>query len=898
MSLAAGTRLGSYEIVAPLGTGGMGEVYRARDAKLNRNVAIKVLLPAFVSDPDRLARFGREAQLLASLNHPNIANVHGLEDAGEVRAIVMELVEGPTLADRIAEGALTADEAVPIAKQIAEALEAAHERGIIHRDLKPANIKVREDGRVKVLDFGLAKALDETATTSESNAAIRSSPTVTSPAMTMRGVILGTAAYMSPEQAKGRIANKRSDIWSFGCVLYEMFTGRRAFDGEDISETMASVLKSTPDWNALPPDLPATIRALIEGCLRKEPRDRIGDISTALFLLTHWNAIASPGHVGSRPQRSLLARTFPVVALVASVVLAGAAWFWKPEPSPALAVVRFAITLPPDQGFAVARQAIDFSSDGTRVVYTADGRLFIRSLSEIEPRLVLGAEPAIHPVFSPDGQSVVYWSESLLKRIAVSGGGPVRVCQAAAAPSGITWQDDDAILFSQPGTGIMRVSANGGNPEVLVRLTSDELASRPELLPDHKTLLFTVTRRTATADPWQQARIVLQPLNTGERKTLIEPGTDGRYVSSGHIVYAVGGTLYAIAFDAAKLAVTGVPVPVLEGVRRVTVPTIGSAHFAVSNSGSLAYLPGPAAGPQQNLMVFDRKGGAQAMNLPVAAYAYPRVSPDGKRLALEINDGKEVNIAVYELSGAASVRRLTFGGNNRFPIWSADGRRLAFQSDREGDLAVFWQAADGGRADRLTRPEPGTAHVPESWHPRGDTFLFSVAKGPEVSLWRFSVPDRQATRFGDVRSASLPTNAVFSPDGRWVAYQRGEPEQAEGTTFVEPYPPDGTKFQIARGGRPAWSREGTELFFIPAPNRFMAAKVQTQPTFTFANPVDVPRGFGVADPTNPRPYDVTSDGRFIGVGTPSQTKSGLPGPPEIHVVLNWYQELKRLVPIR
>jgi Tol biopolymer transport system component len=486
----------------------------------------------------------------------------------------------------------------------------------------------------------------------------------------------------------------------------------------------------------------------------------------------------------------------------------------------------------------------------------------------------------------------------MLKRIPVSGGAAVTICQTTVSPSSIAW-GDDGILFAQPGTGIMRVSPNGGKPEVVVAADASEaLTHGPQLLPDGRTLLFTIVKRTAGADPWDNAHIVVQSLKTGERKTIVDGGTDARYVPTGHIVYAVGGTLFAVPFDLSKLASTAGPVPIVEGVRRVTAVTSGGAHFAFSNSGSLVYLPGPSSAAQQDLMLFDRQGGAEALKLPPALYLYPRVSPDGKRIAFETSDRKEAIVSIYELSRKSSVRRLTFGGNNRYPIWSADGRHVAFQSDREGDPAVFWQPADGGTAERLTKPDAGTSHVPESWSPTGDALLFSVTKGSESSLWTFSIRDRKATPFGAVRSMSYPTDAVFSPDGRWVAYQIGAPGEGEATTYVEPVPPTGTKYQIARGGRPQWSHDGTELFYVPAPSQFMAVTVSTQPSFAVTNPVAVPRGFGVADPAGPRPYDIMPDGRILGLGTAGQAPPGSSGQAQIHVVLNWFEELKARVPTK
>jgi serine/threonine-protein kinase len=874
--------------------GGMGEVYRATDTNLKRQVAIKVLPASVAVDAERLARFQREAEILAALNHPNIAHIHGLERSDGTVALVMELVEGPTLADRIARGLLPLDEALPIARQIAEALEAAHDQGIIHRDLKPANIKVRDDGMVKVLDFGLAKALDPPASSPD----VSQSPTITSPAMTQLGMILGTAAYMSPEQAKGRPADKRSDMWAFGCVLYEMVTGSRAFEGDDVSDTLANVLKSEPDWSALPANLPSPYGALVKGCLRKDRRERIGDSSTALFVLRHPDAVG-PASVGQLQRPPLKKRAVPIVLSLLVGAAAATATILRPQPLATAATTRFFIPLPDGQQLMLPRQAITISPDGTRIVYAADGKLFVRAMTEIEPRPIPGTEGALHPTFSPDGQSIAFWNDGALKRIDASGGTPVTLCLTtrAAAPSGITWTNT-GILFAEGRAGIMRVSANGGKPEVVVAVKESEgLVHGPQLLPDGDTVLFTIAQRTTGVDDiWGRAQIVTQSLKTGERKTLIDGGDDGRYVPTGHLVYMQGGTLLAVPFDLAKLAVTGGPVPLVQSVATMSAASTGGGQFAISNSGSLVYVRGLSG--QLDLILFDRKGAVEPLKLPPRAYAYPRVSPDGLRLAFETSDGQQTNVSIYELSGSSSVRRLTFGGNNRFPIWSADSRRVAFQSDRDGDLAVFWQPADGGAAERLTRAEAAVSHTPESWSPTLDAFLFSMTKGSQISLWTFSMQDRKATRFGDVTSTTFPPDAVFSPDGRWVAYQVGAVGQGEGTTYVQPFPfpADGKKYEIARGGRPLWSRDGTELFYIPAPGQLNAVTVKTQPTFSFTNPVAVPRRFGIADPSYPRPYDMLRDGRIIGVRAVGQAPSGASGSAEIQVVLNWFEELKARVP--
>jgi eukaryotic-like serine/threonine-protein kinase len=566
-------------------------------------------------------------------------------------------------------------------------------------------------------------------------------------------------------------------------------------------------------------------------------------------------------------------------------------------------VIRFAMTLPTGQRLTLSRQAVALSPDGTRIAYVAAGRLFLRLMSELEPRAIVEGGTITDPVFAPDGQSLVFWADSTLKRISISGGVPVTICRTSGpAPSGIAW-GVDGILFAQSGAGIMRVSPNGGQVEVLLAVSSSEgLVYGPQMLPDGGTLLFTIAPAAAAAgDRWDQARIVVQSLKTGERKTLIDGGTDARYVPTGHLVYALGGTLLAVPFSLAKLEVAGGPVPVVEGVRRansVSSAPSGTAHFTFSNTGSLVYVPGPVSTEQQDLFLFDRKGAAEALRLPPGVYAYPRVSPDGTRLAVETRDGNEATVSIYDFSGASSVRRLTFGGNNRFPIWSADSRHVAFQSDREGDLAVFWQPVDGGGAERLTKPEPGTSHVPESWSPTGDVLLFNAATRSATSLWALSIRDRKAVPFDDVRSGSLPTTAAFSPDGRWVAYQTGEAGTPEGTTYVQPFPPNGTKYQIARGGRPLWSRDGKELFYVPGPNQFMAVTVRTQQNFTSSNPVAIPRGFGSASPTSPRTFDITRDGRIVGVGIAGRSQGGLPEAEQIHVVVNWFEELKARVPTK
>ena len=897
-----GAAVGSYRILGKLGEGGMGEVYRAHDTRLRRDVALKVLPTLVAADPDRLARFEREAQLLASLNHPNIAQIYGVEDSHDgVRALVMELVEGPTLADRIAGGPISLDEALPIARQIAEALEAAHEQGIVHRDLKPANVKVRPDGTVKVLDFGLAKALEPALAPSGS---ATESPTITSPAMTRMGMILGTAAYMSPEQAKGRQADKRSDVWAFGAVLYEMLSGRRAFKGDDIADTLAAVLRQEIDWTALPAPTPSSLKRLLARCLERDPKRRLRDIGEARITLEDPSALAALESAPVTPPETARRRARTVaVALVAALLTGTAVWFlMRRGPAPPLAVTRSTIVLPEGQQFPIAvsmRRLLAISPDGTRLVYAGPSGLYLRPMADLNAVQIAGTDSfqaVSDPAFSPDGRSIAFFAsgDKTLKTIEVAGGAAVTICQVADT-FGISWQRD-AILYGQGRAGIMRVSPDGHTPETLARVKAGEEAHGPQLLPDGEHFLFTVATGTHPAR-WDAGRIVVQSLKSGEQKTIIEGGSDARYVPTGHIVYSLGASLYAVRFDATRLQVTSRPALMVEGVRRPPGGATGTAQYDWSATGSLVYIPGPNVSPMSRLEVVlvDRQGRVEPLKLPAGPYLSPRVSPDGKRMAFFTDDGKEAIVWTYELSGASAKVRLTYGGNNRFPIWSADGTRIAFQSDREGDLAVFWQAADGtGAAARLTKPEKGTAHVPESWSPKNDAFLYSVKSDSDLSLWTFSLRERKSSPFNSVHSLNA-SGAAFSPDGRWVAYSTTVGGST--TISVQPFPPTGARYELfGKDGdvphMPAWSPDGKELFFDPRAGGFEAASITTHPTFAFGNPVAVPHPFQLGPAGARRAYDVAPDGRFLGLLPAGQKEFLTPITPQIQVVLNWFEELK------
>ena len=904
MPLTSGTRLGSYEVIDTLGAGGMGEVYRARDSKLGRSVAIKIVREG-LADPDRVARFEREAKVLASLNHPHIASLYGMEVADGRHFLVMELIEGETLADRLRRGALPVEDTLQIALQIADALETAHEKSIVHRDLKPANVKITPEEKVKVLDFGLAKAVE----TERTATSMSDSPTLSMMA-SQAGIILGTAAYMSPEQAKGFPADHRSDVFSFGVVLYEMLTGRQPFQGETAPDVLASVLVRDPELSKLPADLNPRLGELLRRCLEKSPKRRwqaMGDLRSEI------EAVASAPRLlpaaGRVEQRPLWRRGVPVVlAAVLAAALAGTGvWMLRtPPPQP---VARFSFALP--EGLvlsAVGRHSVAISQDGQRMAFVGNSRIYLRPLSELDAKPIPGTEgfqSVTSPAFSPDGLSLAFFavSDQTLKRIVVTGGAAVTIC-SASNPYGLIWTPD-GIVFGQGRGGIMRVSANGGKPEQLVAVKESELAHGPQILPSGKHVLFTLTGGSSAAsnDRWEKARIVVQSLTTHEQKTVIEGGTDARFVPTGHLVYALSGSLYAIPFDVKRLATTGGAVPIVEGVRRSPGTTTGAAQAAISTTGSLVYFPGPAlaSSGQFELVLADRKGTVEKLRLPPGSYATPRVSPDGRQVAFVTNDGKEDMISIYDLSGASVMRRLTYGGNSRHPIWSSDGQHIAFQSDRDGDLAMFWQRADNtGQVERLTKPDQGVAHVPESWHPTSNVLLFSAVKTGEVTLWALTLPDKKATPFGGVKS-TLPTGAVFSPDGRWVAYTSNE--TGSNRAYVQPFPATGARYQIY-GKDPEsahhllWTKTN-ELIYNPRPTSLEVVSVTTQPIPSFGNPVALPRLFSTGPPQTRRPFDLMPDGRFLGLAVPGQTETATgPAAPEVRLVLNWFEELKQRVPVK
>jgi Tol biopolymer transport system component len=902
MPLSAGTRLGSYQILSALGAGGMGEVYRARDTRLDRDVAIKILPEAFAADAERVARFQREAKVLASLNHPHIAAIYGLETADGVTALVMELVEGEDLAQRLTRGAIPLDEALPIAKQIAEALEAAHEQGIIHRDLKPANINVRSDGTVKVLDFGLAKALEPVAAP---GADVTASPTITSPTLTQRGVILGTAAYMSPEQAKGRAADKRSDMWAFGCVLYEMSTGNRAFRGDDVSDTLAAVLRGEPDWNALDPETPAAIRRLLRRCLVKDLKGRIGDASIARIEI---DDVQSGAHIDDEVVQKTPGRRETLVwvsALVLVALLAAGVMAWMRGHAfvPAPRLVRFTITLPIGYQFSNLNRPMALSPDGTAIVYTANQQMFLWAMNQLAPVPIHGTENAgtggvRSPFFSPDGQWIGFWQSGQLRKVSITGGAPVMLC-SARTPTGASWTAENTILYGQGAEGIWRVSGDGGKPENVVKVDAGQSASAPELLPRGRTILFTLARKELDA-----GQIVVQSLDTGIRQVVLERGTDARYLPTGHLAYALGSTLLAVRFDIATLKVKGGPVPLVEDV--AVTPDGVLAHFAVSNEGTLVYVPRDAvAGIGQRTLVWvDRQGREAPIKAPPRAYVYPRLSPDGTRIALMVAD-QEHDIWVWDLVREKPLTRLTFGPAFEVGVaWTPNGQSVIFSSGALPGLGpsnLFRRAADGtGPVEQLTQD---TAAIgPFAVTPDGTGLIFSQrppAGGTAGDLSDLMllplIGDRRPKPL--VPTASTEAFGEVSPDGHWLAYQSNESGQFE--IWVTPFPNVTTgKWQVSTGGgrQPLWARTGQELFY-ESMGAMMRVSPTSRSTFAAGPPSKLFDATSFFIPEVPgRVYDITPDGRrFLMTKASRAADASLPSARFV-VVQHWFEELKARVP--
>jgi serine/threonine-protein kinase len=887
----------------------MGEVYRAHDSTLGRDVAIKILPDAWLRDPDRLSRFDREARVLASLNHPNIGAIYSIEDAYDStegvagRALVLELVEGLTLAERLTRRApgLALQEALDIARQVANALDAAHEKGIVHRDLKPANIKITPAGVVKVLDFGLATYAAPPTGSGSLGAGLASSHVQTvAVGSTGEGLIVGTAAYMSPEQARGLPVDKRTDMWAFGCLVYEMLSGRPPFLGNTVTDTLAFVLEREPNWASLPPDASSGIRRLIERCLVKDPKRRLRDIGDArLEIDAALDAPPSSEVARSAGRPSGMARRWLPALLVTAVVSGLAGWMLGRRSTPVASgsdgVTRLVITPPPGEPLAVDTSAVAVSPDGRRVAYVAgEGghqRIYMREIDQFTSTPLAGTEGGSNPFFSPDGQWLGFLANGKLRKMSVGGGSPQTITETAQTVSAFAvanWERDDSIYFTPiVGTGIWRVPAAGGMPTTVTTLKSGENSHRwPQLLPGGKALLF-------SADVPPASQVFVQLLDTGERRSLVK-GVAARYLSTGHLVYVQAGTLMAVPFDLARLQLAGTPVAMSSGVMqvgRLRTSTVSNStpQLSFSTFGTMAYIPANQRTRQAALVWVDRNGAEQQTGASGGSYYQPRLSPDGRRVAVTVGGEDHDDLWLYELA-RETWSRVTSGGNNAFPLWSPDGRRLAYSSDKAGPDNMYSRSLDGSTGEeRLIASEQ--ANYCFSWS--RDGVLAYVLPSPRTlqDIWVLR-PDQKGNATPFLQTPFGEGAPAFSPDGRWIAYVSNESGRNE--VYARPFPGPGEKITVSAegGNEPVWTRNGRELLYRNA-DSMMAVDVSTSPSFSTGKPRRLfEKHYEPTLALWPN-YDVAIDGRqFLMVKTIGQEEAAS----QINVVLNWGEELKRLLP--
>jgi eukaryotic-like serine/threonine-protein kinase len=906
--LNVGTKLGSYEVTGAIGAGGMGEVYRARDTNLGRDVAIKVLPEAFTRDPDRMARFGREAKLLAALDHSNIASIYGLETSGNARALVMQLAEGPTLAERIAQGPLPIDDALRIAKQICDALEYAHEKGIIHRDLKPANIKVADDDMVKILDFGLAKALESGPSTED----IANSPTLSRMA-TQTGVLLGTAAYMSPEQAKAKPVDRRADIWAFGCVLYEMLTGKKAFPGDAVTEILAAVLKNEPDWSLLPSATPMRVRVLLQRCLQKDPKQRLRDIGDARISLDEVLAGAPEAATG------IVAAARPwwlwAVSGVAGFLALGMALFaflYFHRELPASPITRFEIPVPEKTS---VEPFVAVSPDGSKLAFIGTGaggtRLWVRSLETMEARPLDGTEGMTGwPIWSPDSRFIAFSASGKLKKIESTGSPPVTLCDAPAGGGGV-WTSKDMIVFGS-NAGIQEVSASGGSPS---SVTTGGASINPSLLPDGRHFIYWRGSPGGSGIGIYVGSLDGKSPEASPKKLLPDVSPVVAYAPSsdpsvGYLLFVRGattagasGTLMAQPFDTRRLELTGEAVPIAERVSNLS--------FSASASGVLIYVAGSSTNPentqggiQGQLAWFDRSGRVLGTFGDPGLYRTVALSPNGKRVAfdrpIDPRNPTQRNIWLYDFERGVSTRFTFDSGWDSDPVWSSDGGRIAFSSERGEGFNLYQKVSNLTGEDELLFKASG-AKLPSSWSPDG-RFLLFFRPTPPTHVWLLplggTAADRKPISFSD--SPFNIAAAHFSPDGRWIAYSSDESGRNE--IYVRPFDvssvtdtsavtvvPETGKWQVSIDGgtNPHWSRDGKEIFFLSSVGgMMMSVPVNTSGTFQAGVPkalFKVPAGVLF--------YDVSADGKRFLMAAPSGASASTQ--PPFTVVLNWEALLKK-----
>jgi serine/threonine protein kinase/Tol biopolymer transport system component len=885
MPVPIGTKLGTYEVTSHIGSGGMGEVYQAHDSNLGRDVAIKVLPEQFARDPERLARFQREAKLLAALNHPNIATIHGLEQSGETHYLVMELVPGETLAQLIKrDGAIHFREALAIAKQIAEALEAAHEKTIIHRDLKPANVKVTPEGRVKVLDFGLAKAFAAEPSAED----IANSPTL-SALPTQQGMIMGTAAYMSPEQARGRLVDKRSDFWSFGCVLYELLTGKQAFYGENTTDILAAVVKAEPDWQTIPANTAPAIQALLRRCLQPELNRRARDAGDLRIQIEE--ALSAPPSAEAATSKR---RSIPlwIAATGVGTVAIIAAWMtlWRHAPQGPAPAVRFAFTIPEQQELQIANPNVAVSPDGRQFAFVTastagKSALWVRALDSVASRLFVDTEGAVGPFWSPDSQFIGFFADGKMKKVSATAGGPVQTICAAQGGLGASWGADGTIIFAASNrTPIYRVTAAGGTPEVITSFdeTRKQNSHRfPLFLPDGHNFLY-----TARSDVRDNTGIYIGSLDSKTTTWLFSTQSNAVYTPPGYLLYTQDSNLMARAFDTGSLTLSGEPFALVGGV--MGNPTSAWGSMSASADGSVLTHVG-AVPVDKQVSWFDRTGKQlEPVGEPQVFREGVRLSPDGKRIAVVIPDADSGNrdIWLMDAAGGTRTRLTTHPANDWFPEWSPDGSQIIFATDRDGASSLYRKATDNSGSDeRVLKSGTPDGPFPNNWSADG-RFVVLHATNANIDIWVLPM-------FGDRKPYPLvqtPFNeqaAVFSPDGKWVAYMSNESGANE--IYVRPFDKPGKQRISKAGGMlPRWSRDGHELLYMEGV-KMMGAAIAPGAELTVRAPVHLFDACAPPATAYDYHYDVSNDGRRFLIRCPLPRTTPL----QVNVWVNWLEEVQR-----